>query len=75
MEAQQSPGTSKIISFSWLAGDASQLGHLCFPSCDISATVRLDWLSYCMVDGLQEGAFQKDKSTCVCKCLPSSACM
>ena len=75
MVAHPGHGTSKIISSSWLAVDASWLRHLCSPPCDISAIVRLDRLSYCMMDALRKGAMQKDKPAPMCKCLSSSASM
>lgn len=61
MVTHPGPGTIKIISSSWLPVDASWLNCLCSLPCDISAIIRFARLSYCMIDGLQDGIFQKEK--------------
>lgn len=66
-------GIPKITSFPWLAIGANWLACLRSPLCDISSIIRLDRLSYRMVVGFQEEAFQKDKLQHASKCLSSSA--
>ena len=61
---QSEPETFKITPFPGLAMGANWLQCLCAPLCDISTIIRLDRLSYHMVDGFQEGPFQRDKPQC-----------